>query len=370
MQFPEVSILIQGGNLGRIDDQGNGVPGLVVIMASSPTGHAFGDVKSYTKYTDLPTELQAIEALKRYFAVAPGYKIYIMPVANTTTIENAVDPVHASPYAKQLIEAGNGEIRFIGVVGTLLKANLATAITNAQALRTHFLTEKNPIRTFLPYSYRAADAAALVDLKTRSDNGVGVVVSYAGDEVGLLLGRLASTQVQRHPGRVKDGSMPITDALLEGVVGTKIEDGMSTVKTLHEKGYIVLGVYIGKSGYFFMGMPMATADTDDFATIVNCRTIDKAYVIAYGVYLEELNEEVYVTSDGKLQPGYVKEMQTKVENAIDLQMTNQGEISGRKAFFDDQQDVIATSEVEGSLDIQPVGHSSKITINLGLTKTT
>ncbi|MBN1183859.1 MAG: hypothetical protein JXB49_16320, partial [Bacteroidales bacterium] len=148
-----------------------------------------------------------------------------------------------------------------------------------------------------------------------------------------------------------------------------IEDDMGTVKDLHDAGYIVLGVLIGKAGYYFMGMPMATANDDDYATIVNCRTIDKAYVIAYGVYLEELNEEVYVGADGKLQTGYVKHMQSAVEEAIDEQMSRKGEISGRTAYFDDQQDVIATSAVTGSLNIQPVGHSSTITIKLGLTKT-
>jgi len=368
MNFPEVKIQLQSGNLGRIDDEGNGVPGIIVLMASSPSGHAFGDVKTYRRFDELPTEMQSVKALEYYFKIATGYKIYVMPIADTTLIAEAVDFTDDNPYAKQLIEAGNGEIRFIGIVGTLLLANLTTAITNAQALRTAFLNLKNPIRTYLPYSFRTADT--VVDLKLRNDNGVGVVLSYAGDEIGLLLGRLASTPVQRHPGRVKDGALPISAALLDGAAETTIEDNMSTVEDLHDNGYIVLGTLIGKAGYFFMGMPMATANTDDYATIVNCRTIDKAYVIAYKVYLEELNEEVYVDEDGKLQTGYVKAMQSAIEEAIDLQMTSRGEISGRKAYFDDQQDVVTTSEVRGTLEIQPVGHSSVITINLGLTQTT
>jgi hypothetical protein len=367
MNFPEVKILLQNGKLGRIDDEGNGIAGLIVLMANSPTGHAFGDVKTYSRFEDLPLEMQNVKALELYFKIASGYKAYIMPIANTVAISDALNPTYTTPYALNLIKAGNGEIRFIGIVGTLLNANLQTAITNAQALRTLLLADKNPIRTFLPYSYRSSDTPA--DLTQGSANGVGVVISYAGDEIGLLLGRLASTPVQRHPGRVKDGAMPITSAYLDGAAEILIEDGMATVKELHDKGYIVLGILLGKTGYYFMGMPMATANTDDYATIVNCRTIDKAYIIAYKTYLEELNEEVYITEDGKLQPGYVKAMQSAIENAIDLQMTGRGEISGRKAFFDDQQNVLSTSEIEGTLEIQPVGHSSVIIINLGLTKT-
>lgn len=369
MNFPEVNILIQNGRLGRVDDVGNGVPGLIVLMATSPTGHAFGDVKSYTRFTALPAELQAVKALELFFDLADGYKIYVMPVVSTTVISEAIDPDDDTPYAKNLLTAGNGEIRFIGVVGTMLRASLDATITKGQDLYEYALGQKIPARVFLPYSFRTADVT--VDLTSRTDNGVGVVLSYAGDEVGMLLGRLASTPVQRHPGRVKDGQMPIVDAYLDGAAGTPtmVEDDMDKVKELHDAGYIALGVLIGKAGYYFMGMPMATADTDDYGTIVNCRTIDKAFVIAYSVYLNELNEEVYVDDEGKLTAGYVKHMQSAVEEAIDRQMASNGEISGRECFFDDQQDVIATSEVTGSLDIVPVGHSSKITINLGLTNT-
>jgi hypothetical protein len=363
MNFPEVKLTLSNGNLGRVDDVGNGIPGVIVLMASSPTGHAFGAVVKYSSFESMPVELRAVKALELFFLAAPGYSIYVMPIVNTVAIGDAVNPLNATPYAKTLVEAGNGTIRFIGVVGTLLLAALPAAITNAQALREHFLTEKNPIRTFLPYSY--ITSAVYPDLTVRSDEGVGVVISYAGDEIGLLLGRLASTPVQRHPGRVKDGPMPIETAYLSGSDTVNVEENMAKVKELHDDGYIVLGILIGKTGYYFMGMPMATANTDDYATIVNCRTIDKAYVIAYGVYLNELNEEVYVT-DGKLEPGYVKAMQAAIEKAIDANMTSRGEISARKAFFDDQQDVITNGQVEGSLGITPVGHSSVIEINLGL----
>ncbi len=363
MNFPEVQILLQNGNLGRVDDVGNGIPGVIVLMGASPTGHAFGDVKKYSSFESLPVELKAVKGLELFYLVAPNHSIYILPIVNTVAIADAVNPVNATPYAKTLVEAGNGEIRFIGVIGTLLLAALPTAITNAQALRTHFLTEKNPIRTFLPYSF--ITAGVYPDLTSRSDNGVGVVVSYAGDEVGLLLGRLASTPVQRHPGRVKDGAMPIVTAYLSGSDEVLVEENMTVVKAMHDKGYIILGILLGKTGYYFMGMPMATANTDDFATIVNCRTIDKAYVIAYDTYLNELNEEVYVAA-GKLEPGYVKSMQAAIEKAIDANMTSRGEISGRTAFFDDQQDVIATSTIEGTLGVTPVGHSSVIKIKLGL----
>ena len=60
MTLPGVNINFQTGQLGRVDDPGAGDAAMVVLMASSPAGHAFGDVKSYSRYEDLPEELQTI----------------------------------------------------------------------------------------------------------------------------------------------------------------------------------------------------------------------------------------------------------------------------------------------------------------------
>ncbi|NJM14014.1 MAG: DUF2586 family protein [Bacteroidales bacterium] len=365
MALPGVNIIIETGGIGRVDNPGNGIPGLLVQMAASPAGHAFGDVVAYKQWAEMPTELQAVPGLGLYFKEAPGYKVYIMPVASTTVIADLVNHQHATPYGAQLVQAGNGEIRFIGVMGTLLAAGMVAARTNAQAFAEYFAAAQNPVAVFLPYSYRAADTPA--NLKAGSQNRVGIAVSYRGDEIGLLMGTLAKSQVHQHPGKVKNGSLPMVTAYLDGVAATLIEDQMTMVETLHDLGYIMLRVIVGKSGYYWAGMPMATASTDDYATIVNRRTIDKAHVIAYATYIEELNNEVFVTSDGKLQPGYCKEMEAKIEKAIDLQMG--AEISGREAYIDTEQFILQTGQLDIRVSIIPVGHNEFINIYLGLTAT-
>lgn len=365
MALPSVNISIQTGQLGITTNLGNGVAGLVVHMATAPAAHAFATAKKYSSYDELPSELQAVEALKLYFDIAPGYGVWIVPAPTSASVTDMVDYQHATPYAKILVDAGRGEIRFIGVVATMLAAEVTAAFTKAQALGTYFANLVNPLLVVLPYSYKTADTPA--DLSAMSNDRVAGLVSYAGDEIGLLLGKLASTKVHIHPGKVADGSLPIVSALLDGYADpqTTIEDSLTDVETLHDLGWNVLRTHIGKAGYYFAGQPMAT--NGDFSKIVNRRTIDKAHVIAYATFLEELNGEVFVTADNQLLPGYVKTLQENAKDAVSTGMAN--EISGVDCEIDADQDVIATDEIEAVMAVQPVGHSSTINIKLGLTKT-
>lgn len=355
-----ITINIGNGNLGKVADLGNGVGGLIILLATAPTEHAFGVVKSYTRYDDLPAGLQAVEAAKLYFQLAEGRKVYIMPVASTVAIEDIVDKTAGTPYAKNLIDAGNGDISFIGVVGTLAHTAVSEAVTNAHALATDALAAYSPVLVVLPAAYNAA----LPDLTTGSKNMVAVVSSEHGDEVGLLIGRFASTPVQRHPGRVKDGSMPITAP----VIGDKtIDTALDRVADNVDKGYITLTTIIGKSGYYFSNADTATSATDDYSSVMNRRVIDKAVRAAYLVYVEELKDELQINNDGTLAPSVVKHFQGLIENAIGLQLTANGNISNARAYVDETQNVLSTSKIEVTLSILPVGYSEEIVVNLGFT---
>jgi hypothetical protein len=360
MSLPKVDIQLQNGQLGRVTELGNGVPGLVVLMAASPTGHAFGDTKAYSSFEDLPEELQAIEAIELFYKTAGDRKIFIMPVVNTTTVKEVVNGQAVTPYAKNLLSAAQGEIRFFAVLGDLVLADLPEALTNLQALLEAEEAKYNPVLGILPYNY--ADDDVYPDLTQRTDNRCGVVQSPDGDELGLLLGRLASIPVQRNAARVKDGALPVVTAK----IGSKnIEDEMDLVEAMHDKGYICLRTHIGKSGYFFTYDPLATDPAEDYSFIANRRVIDKALLIAYGVYIENLLDEIPITEAGLVAPGIVKELQGSIENAINQQMTANDEISSVSAFVDDQQDVLATGKVEIVLSVVPVGYAKEIIVKLG-----
>jgi len=364
MALPKVDIQLQSGQLGRIDDLGGGLGGIIVVMAAAPTGLAFGAVGEYAALADMPAELQLVPGLINYFALAEGRKLYVMPVANTVDIDDIVDKDAATPHAKNLLLAGNGDIRFLGVIDTVDVAEVAAALTKAQALAVARAAVYDPVLVVLPYDYADADTA--VDLSAGSYNRCACVISNAGDEVGLLIGKLASTPVQRNIGRVKDGALPVATAYVDKTNSVLVEDGMTTVETLHNKGYITLRTHIGKTGYYFSDDLMACAATDDYGIIANRRVIDKAMIVAYQVFLNELLDEVQVdTASGKLSPGVVKYYQSIIKNAIELQMQANGEISGVTAFVDPAQNVLSTSQITVVLSIVPVGYAKAIVVKLG-----
>lgn len=356
---PKITINVQDGGLGRTANAGDGVGGLLLQLATAPGTHAMGVAKSYTSYDDLPTEFQ-LDALANFFAVAPGNKIWIMPVPNTAAVDDMVDKDADPAYAKDLIEAGAGEIRFITIAAAHDDATLAGAITNAQALASAKALVYDPVLILLPVQYDSE----LADLTSGSSNRVGVFISEAGVEAGLLLGRLKSTPVQRHIGRVKDGAMPITSAYIgDGLV----EDNDARVAEVLAKGYITLGTIKGKSGYYYETQCLATDPSGDFATIANRRVMDKAVVVAYNTYVNELKDEIEIASDGTVAPGVIKHYQSLIENAINQQLTAEGNISGASAYMDPDQNVLSTGKLTVQLSILPLGYAEEIVVNLGFT---
>lgn len=359
MSLPGVNISFQTGQLGRVDDPGAGEPGMIVLMSQSPAGHAFGDVKAYSSFDDLPSELQAVEGVKLFFAEAPGYRCWIMPVADTNNIADILDYQNATPYARMLCEASD-DIRFIGIVnGAIDAADVPTSGTNAAALRNFFTTQYRFVRVFIPVIY----SESLPDLGEANYQGVGFIVSPLGDEVGLFLGRRAKIRVQRNAGRVKDGPLAVSAAEL--VVGTPLEEDMDKVEEVYDKRYISLRTYVGKSGYYFTGDPLAVSASDDYAFDTDRAVADKAAIIAYQTYVNELNDDIETDEDGTITATAAKELQSLIEDAIDAAMTANGEISYVSAFVDETQNIVSTNKITVALGIGKKGYLGEINVELG-----
>ena len=183
--------------------------------------------------------------------------------------------------------------------------------------------------------------------------------------IGLALGRLASTPVQRNIGRVADGAVESLNAYFTDgeTVGSKIDSW----EAIHNKGYIFLRNFVGKAGFFFSDDPTLTSANDDFKTLANGFVMDKAVLISYATLIEKLNDEVPISASGSIQPAIVKSWQNDVENAVNTLMTSQGEISNFKAVIDENQDVISTGELVVQLQVQPMGYAKTINVNIGFT---
>ncbi len=251
----------------------------------------------------------------------------------------------------------------------MISTDVIAAAAAAQLLGDQLASKMKPVRFILPGDNWSGNIIGLQDLKSFAYNRVAVTM--AGFEhndndaaVGLTLGRLARIPVQRNCGRVKDGPIIATDAYLTS--GNSVDYHENQIESIHDLGYLILRQHVNKGGYYFADDPTATSDTDDFKTMSNGRVIDKAYILTYNTYVEDLNDEVIINADGTLDASYVKDMQAKIERAINQNMTAAKEISGVDCFIDHTQNIISTEELGIILDITPVGYSKKLRIKLSL----
>ena len=394
MALPNVIIEVQNGQLGSVGDTNDKVAGIVVsgVTIADPSWPA-GTAKQFTSLEqveaagldesyDTANSTNAWQQVKDFYQEAPeGTPLWILIAPPTETMTEICDSVIGNKYLTVLLDAAAGAIKIAGVtrkpdgayVPTYVNGlddDVITAMEKAQATQEAYQAAIKPVRILIEGRDYQGTAATLPDLKTRDDNGAAVVIcgtnsADASASVGLVLGRAAANSVQRKISRVKSGNLDITAAYLSD--GTSVEDAMDSgdIAAIHDKGYIVIRTFPQKSGYFFASDHMATADTDDFKTLANGRVIDKGVIITYQTYVEELGDEIDIRPDGTMNPSQVKSLEGAIENAIDQQMTAEGEISGVDAYIDPTQNILSTSNLEVVVDITPVGYSDSITVKLG-----
>ncbi len=392
MEIPRVKIQYLNGQLGTVGDSPDGlfalVCGATAVAATFELGKAY-TLRNVEELTALGVTAENNPRLTKhvtdfYAEAEDGTKLIIYGVDKTTTMTAMLDKDTGS--VKQLINGQNGALRglFVACEGLTtgdvtegLDPDVLTAIPKAQALAEWATTELYaPL--FIVLEGRHFENDAVKQIGDGTTNRVAVLVgdTVSGSEgacVGTLAGRLATIGVQRNIGRVKDGEL----APLVMYLGTqKVEEAGSAVVALYDKGYITPRKHVGRTGYYFADDRMACKGTDDYAHLTARRTIDKACRIAYDTLLNLMLDELEVNDDGTLQTGVVKSWQQSVTNAIDTNMTANGELSatsdgnGCVCYIDETQNVVSTSKVVVTLKVRPFGYARYVDVNLGFQLTT
>lgn len=383
--LPDVKVSIQNGQLGGVLALNDGVCALIITGEAVISKIQIGEPRLIFSLKD--AESIGITAddnpfahaqIKEFYSTAStGVELYVMLVPNTMTQTNMMDITNSSG-ATKLLDFAGGRVRllFSGFSPAEeyeldqtngIDADVYSAIVKAQELADQYAENQAPIRVVLEGRAFNGNAANLTDLKTMKNNRVAVVIGSSTDDsvasVGLFVGRCASNPVQRKASRVKDGSLPI----IEGYVGDQLVDSFSGLALIHDKGFIVLRTFPGLSGYFFSDDPTATSSTDDYAFLARGRVIDKAQIIAYLTFVEELHDEIPIDASGRLEVGVVKYLEAKVENQIKQIMLANREISNIECYIDPEQNILSTNKLMVTLRITPVGYSSAIEVLLGFT---
>lgn len=382
--LPNVKILIQNGALGGLLRFAEGVAGIIGTGVSVADKIQIGTPIQVFNLQDAismgvteagnPTLYRQVKEF--YDEAGSGAELFIMAVADTMDQQTMLDKTNANGAVK-LLNYAQGKIRllmttFLPPGGYTLDddagidADVYAALTNGQALAAEYETNHMPVAILVEGRAFTGVASELTDLLTLSNNHTGVVlggtVSGASSSVGLAVGRASRVPVQRKISRVKEGALPINAAYIGS---SKVEE-FSGLDAVHDKGFIVIRKFPTLGGYFFGGDHLATANSDDYCFLARRRVINKAHVLAYGTYVEELDDEVLINADGTLDAGYIKYMEAKIENRINLAMVANREISSVKAFVDPAQNVISTNKIALVLKMVPVGYSSEIEVKIGL----
>lgn len=388
--LPRVKISYLNGQLGSVAESPDGLVALVVGSAAVEGKYELGKAYHVRSTDDMEplglTEAnnpKLVKTLKEFYGEADaGTEVVLFGVDPTKTATEVLDYSNKDG-ARKVVESEGGRLRGV-IVANLhngpkkveggLDADVSTALSKAQELGDWAAeTLEAPIFVMLEGRGYTADKE-VPDLSKNGYNRVGVLIgdTVSGSEgaaMGVLAGRIAMTPVQRNIGRVKTGALaPITMYVGE----KKAESATSEIADLYDKGYITPRTHVGRSGYFFTDDRLAVAETDDYAHLALRRVIDKAYRVAYNTMLEELLDEIEVNEDGTMQPALVKSWQQTVENALNSEMTLNGELcatssapEGGVCYIDEKQNVVSTGKVKATIKVNPYGYGRMIDVDLG-----
>lgn len=381
--LPGVVIVIGNGALGTVSTD-DSIAGMV--LESYATAIAFGSAKviysraeaealGITSAKDSQYHMNVYGHISKFFAVAgDGSELWLMLAAQGTSLSALADP--NGPFAPELLALANGRIRLLGIGHSTeptnhdysegLEADTYLAMAYAQAAAQASAVQMSPVRVVIGGN-RLGDVGNLRDLKQEACPRVQILVGASSPgrvaDVGLLLGRYAADPVQRNPGRVASGSLPLSAAYLTN--GSQVLAQNLGIATVHEKGYVGIRNFVGRSGFYFTDDPTCTATTDDYRSFARGRVMDKAVLIAYQVYTGYVLDEISVNDNGEMDAGRVKELQSKIETAINQAMTSQGEISAVSVNIPTVQDVATTGILNVYIDVSPVGYLKKIRVTIG-----
>lgn len=390
MSLPNVNITLGNGNMGTVNLSDDGVAGLIVTGTAVEGKLELNKPYVLSSLLDLKTlgieketnPLAYKDVAAFYMSAGEGAELHLMVVEETTTLSTICVPTPTYPLGT-LIDSAAGRIRLVGInrnppadytstIKNGLDSDVCSAIGAAQYGAETYMSQIAPFRLFLPALGWNGETKDLFQPCEQTANRVAMVMASDGlvgesklysAAIGQVLGRAAKTGVHQSLGRVRDGAIAASGFLTDGKTP---EEHFSHWNILDDAGYIFYRTFVGKNGYFLNGDPMATAASDDYHTLSYGRIIDKAAVIAYRVYIDEILDNIAVDGEkGSIPTPVCKSFEASIIRAVGTEMA--GEISSFTAYVDPEQNVLRNGKMEISCKIVPLATLREINVNLSLT---
>lgn len=389
MNLPNIKFNVSKNGLGLLQSEIEKIAGIIITGVTVAgtnkvtTGNVY-NIFSLEEAVNLGieetnTNAFAYKHIKEFYDVAKkGAELWFMLVPSTVTLQDMAELTNE--YAKKLLTTAKGAVNILGMVkksGTTetivggLDEDVHLAIPKIQILCQDFADRYQPVRAIVSGNKFNGVVADLKDYELESFNKVAILLANNDGSkeasIGLSLGRMASIPTQRKISRVKDGAIVANEAFFTN--GETVESLQNAWDAISNKKYNFLRSFARRSGYFFSGDATLTASNDDFNSLARGHVMDEAILIAYNVLVEELSDEVPVTTSGTIQPSIIKGWQNSIEREIKGLMIETGKLSAVKALIDQNQNVLVTGNVNVDLQLLPVGYSDFITVNIGFTTT-
>jgi Protein of unknown function (DUF2586) len=320
--------------------------------------------------------------IKEYFRIAPQGNLYVQfNVLSANTFD----------YAELLTlqNFANNKIRQVGIYlantgSHTTAANIATACDAVQTQCTVLTNLHAPLSVVIATDISTiSDLTTLVDLGTHTDRQVSVTIGqdganlgyklykgqgYSITNVGAILGAVSLSAVNEDIGWVAkfnltDGVELSVPAYANGNKVNVLAD-VALMTQLNLYKYILLRYWTGVAGTYVIDNPCAIASSSDYAYINDNRTIDKAARLLYAGYLPALNSNILLNADGTLSDTAVAYFTSLGNTALDP-MVRDTEISNRAITIDPAQNVLSTSTLYVTAQVQPTGVARFITVKLG-----
>ena len=368
MSLSKIDIQRQTGGLSRPPLSQDGISGFMFYDSSTS-----GNFK-YSTIQDAEAQFVAgtIEHyhIEKYFDYSD--QVLYVGVSTASTTAGFTDIVNLKDFA-------NGDIRQLAV-WSKSSDYISTDITGLQAIADQIEGEYAPMQILYTAQLPTLETVEdLVSLRTLNSSRVSYIIGEDSTSevttlralghvsaIGACLGMVSFAKVHENIGWVSKFNLTTQEfgdlAFIDGSL--LVDKSLTFLNSLDDNAYIFLRKFVGSSGSYWNYSYSATSATDDFSTIENNRTYDKAFRNLRTLLLPQVNSPLYVNDDGTLSGGTVKYFESLGNKALQP-MKDSLEISSFSVAVDPNQNVLSTSKIIIVAKIIPVGVAKEIVVQLG-----
>lgn len=385
-----VNITLTNGALGSTLQTNDGVAGMVITGITVPGGLEVNTPALLTGRSSLATlgitssnnGFVYNQVQDFYNEAGDSAELYLMMTDDEQKVKDMCDATNENGVSK-LLNYAKGRIKLLGVMSNDaavafatgdvvdtthgINEDVYTAVAKLQQTISAYRSKHQPLRGIIAGTSCTGDVGALTDVTTGStNNSVSILVGDTNESqcacIGLLLGRLSVIPVMRKVSRVRTGPINTAEAWIGSL---RVDTALGSAAAVASRGYITWCAYPNVTGFFFSGDDTCSSRTDDYHFLCRGRVIDKAHIIAYTTFVQEVDDEVPVNNDGTLDAGFCKWLSQQIVNQVNNSMTINKEISSVSCFIDPAQNILSTNRLNVILRIVPVGYATDIEISLG-----